>query len=145
MNLNRRIRNHASSAADQFDATVLHNRVYEQVHGAHTSDPQLRRVIDLAEECYDFADERSAAVGRDDAVHDAAFDAAESLNDVIDDLVDEQIARACEVVIDAAPEWTDHWDEAELKTAAQEAREWLQLNMEAAERAGVLEALEVRQ
>jgi len=144
MTPNRRTKDLARTAAESFDATVLHNRVYEQVQGQHESDAPLRQVVKLSEECYDLAAERTNDTGRDDDVRRATWDSAESLHAVIDDLVDEEIATACSVIITDAPEWTDHWDEAELEAAAHEAREWLQLHVEAAERAEVLDALEVR-
>lgn len=144
MNLNRRTRDLAKTAAEQFDATPLHNRVYDQVQGAHTTDPQLRRVVDLSEECYDLAAERERDSGRDDDVRRATFDAAETLHDQLNTLVDEEIATACAVIVRDAPEWTDTWDDAELEAATHEAREWLQLHVEVAERAGVLDDMEVR-
>lgn len=143
MNLNRRTRDLAKTAAEPFDSTVLHNRVYEQVQGQH-GESQLRRLLDISEECYDLADERERATDRDDVVYRVAFDAAESLNGHIRALIDEEIATACAVIVRDAPEWTDAWDDAELEAATYEAREWLQLHLEAAERAGVLEDVEVR-
>jgi len=134
----KRVRGLARDRANKFDATILHNRVHEQVKGSHTTDDDLTRLVELAEGCYGFSDRREGGVGEDN-VASAAFDAAETLNDRIDDLVDVQVARACAEIVTEAPEWTDHWDEQEIADAVHEAREWLQLHEAAAERAGVLE------
>jgi hypothetical protein len=138
MNTRKRVNRHARDQAEQFDTTLLHNRVYEQVQGAHDTEHDLTQIIDLADGCFQFAEE-----WRDDCVEDpvgsAAFGAAEALNDQIDAVVDEQIATACAVVATDAQEWTDAWDADELAAARHEACEWLQNHLDAAERAGVLD------
>ncbi|QLH82445.1 hypothetical protein [Halosimplex pelagicum] len=141
MNADKRVRGLARNRADNFDATILHNRVSEQVRGSHTTEDDLTRLVELAESCYQFSADRGESVS-DDEVASAAFGAAEELNDRIDDLVDVQVARACAEIVTEAPEWTDHWDEEEIADAVHEAREWLQLHEAAAERAGVLEEVQ---
>lgn len=135
----KRVRQLAHDTAEEFKSTILHNRVSEQVRGGHTRHPDLLRVIQLAEGAYDLSEDRD-----DDVVGTAAFRAAEKLNDQIDALVDEAIAEACRVIICETDDWTDTWDQAEIDAARREAREWLQSNLDAAERAGVLDDLEVR-
>jgi len=138
MNARKRVRRLAREKADEFDATLLHNRVSEQVSGAHFTDDDLTRLVELAEGCYEFSAGRGESVG-DDEVASAAFGAAEELDEQVDRLVDEQIARACATIVADAPEWTDVWDEEKIDAAVHEAREWLQTHMDAAERAGALE------
>ena len=134
----KRVRQRARDEAEQFDATLLHNRVAEQVTGSHTTDDDLTRLVELTEEAYEFAAGRDEGVGRD-GVARGAFDAAGTLNDQVDAVVAEQVARACAVVATDAQEWTDAWDQDELVAARHEAIDWLQAHTDAAERAGVLE------
>jgi len=137
--INRQLRERAHTAAEQFDTTLLHNRVYDQVQGAHTTAPHLRRVLELSEECYDLADERDHR----GAVHDAAFGAGELLSAQLGALTDEAIAEACAVIVRDAPEWDDDvWSDAEIAGAVDEARAWLRTHEAAADRAGVLEVVD---
>lgn len=138
MRSDKRIRQRARNEAEQFDATLLHNRVAEQVTGSHTIDDDLTRLVELTKSAYEFAEDDRDAYG-DDPVGDAAFDAAETLNDQVDAVVAEQVARACAVVATEAQDWTDAWDRNELVAARHEAIDWLQAHTEAAERAGVLD------
>lgn len=127
----RRIRNLTTDAADQFESTLLHHRVYEQVQGQHGKHNDLARLLDLAEGAYQLADDRD---------HDTdVFGAAETLNDQVEDLVDEQIATACAVIVTEADAWTDAWDEETIAEAQIEAKQWLGDHLTAAERAGVAE------
>lgn len=127
-------RSWADESAEQFDTTIMHNRVHETVDGQHDRDNMLIRTLDLAYRAYDLSDEA-------DTVHldSAAFAAGEELNDVVEDLVDEQIATACAHVILDGDAWTDAWDLEEIDAAKDEAREWIQTHEAAARRAGVLE------
>ena len=134
----KRVRQRARNEAEQFDAALLHNRVYDQVQGSHDREHDLARLVELTEDAYAFAEDDRDAYG-DDPIGDAAFDAAERLNDQVDAVVAEQVARACAVVATEAQDWTDAWDREELAAARHEAREWLQTHTEAAERAGVLD------
>ena len=131
----KRLRTLARETAKEFDATLLHNRVHEQVQGDHTTDDGLTRLVELAEGCYQLSELRDDR-GR---VAMATFDAAETLDREVDAVVNEQVARACATIVTDAPDWTDHWDEDEIDAAVHEAREWLQLHTDAADRAGVLE------
>jgi len=124
----------ASDTADEFDATLLHNRVYEHLQGQCGGSDDLIRLLDLAERAYDLAADRDDVDGRMDI-----FGAAEDLNDQVDAVVAEEVARACAVVLDEGNDWTDVWDQADVDDAVFEARQWLQANHEAAKRAGVWE------
>jgi hypothetical protein len=129
----RRLNSLADSVASEFDATLLHNRVYEQIKDQHTTDGDLAATIDLTERTYQL-DERVPGDGISDV-----FGAAEALNDTVDDRVAEQVAQACAVIICEAGRWTDSWEAAEIHAAQAEAREWVSENLDAVERAGVLE------
>jgi len=128
----KRLRDLAGEAATQFDATVLHNRVHEQVAGQHDRNSHLLRLLDLAERSYDLADDRRQ-VGELSPI----FGAAEQLNDQVDALVAEATARACATIVTESQDWDDVHDAAELADARYEARQWLQQHTEAAQRAGV--------
>ena len=132
-----RVKELAHNASDEFDATILNNRVYEAVRGDH-GNTDLKRVLTLAEGTYELAADRNRSVGDDD-VASAAFGAATDLDDVVDGLVAETVAVALAELLEAIAEedWTDVWSDEEIAAAKHEAREWLQANHEAAERAGV--------
>ena len=130
----RRMDTLARDHAAHFDATLLHNRVYEQLQGQLDGSDDLMRLLDLAERTYDLAADRDEQGDRLDI-----FGAAEDLNDKVDDFVDEQIAKACAVVELEADDWDDAWDEAEIDAAQFEARQWLSAHPAAAKRAGVWE------
>jgi hypothetical protein len=131
----KRISQLASERAEEFDATLLSNRVHEQLSGAHERNLDLRRVVELAEGCYDLWSDRD----HDDDVGSAAFDAAEALNDEVDTVVAEEIAKACATIVTEAEGWTDFWADDEVADARREAATWLDVNIDAVERAGVLE------
>ncbi|MEA5387136.1 hypothetical protein VB779_08745 [Haloarculaceae archaeon H-GB11] len=131
----KRVNTLARDAAEQFDSTLLSNRVSEQVSGDHETHSDLVSLVELAEECYTFSEPRDHR----ERVAMAAFEAAEALNDVVDDVVEEEVATACQVIIDEAPEWTNAWDAEEIDAAIEEARGWLAEHEAAADRAGVAE------
>lgn len=137
----RRLRAQANTAADQFEATLLHNRVHERVDGQHTTDHALAAVLDASERAHAIDDREDVP----DAVGDAGFDAGERLYEVVDELVEDAIARACATIVIEAADWADTWDQEQIAAAKHEAREWLQVHTEAAERAGVLEAVQVQE
>jgi len=122
----------ARDAAEQFEAAPIHNRVHEQVDGQHESPSDLARLLDLTEGAYELADDRDDL---DNGMQ--IFGAAEDLNDAIDDVVDEEIARACGEVLQNGHDWTNVHDEADIKQAREEAREWLLDHEDAAERVGI--------
>jgi len=123
----------ATDAADQFEATILHNLVHDTVKGQHTRENDLIRTLDLAERAYDLSDETDT-----DGLDSAAFDAAESLHDVVEQLVADCVAEACATIVLDGDEWTDTWDAADVHAAQAEAREWLGDHLDVAERVGVL-------
>lgn len=128
---------HADEAAEQFDATILCNRVHETVDGQHNRDHHLLRALDLAERAYDLSDDAEA-----DQLDTAAFGAAEELMAVTDDLVEQQIATACVEVIQNVDDWTDVWDQEQIDAAKHEAREWIQTHRDAADRADLLDEVD---
>ena len=126
----------ASDSAAEFDATILHNRVYEMVKGQHNKNNSLVRLLDLTERTYDLAADRDEQGDRLDI-----FGAAEDLNDKVDNLVDEQVAKACADVVLDGDAWVDTHDRTDIDAAQAEARRWLGEHLEAAERASVLDAV----
>jgi len=132
----KRMQTLAGEAADQFDTTLLHNRVHEQVSGQWNRENDLMRVLDLAERAYDLSAERRMV---DDGSGMAIFGAAEDLNDQVGRLVDEQVAIACAAVVAEGDDWTDAWDEEAIVEAQTEANGWLCAHLDAAERADVRE------
>lgn len=131
----KRMKTLARERADGFDATLLHNRVSEQVSGQWNRDNDLLRLLDLAERSYALADEREEQ--GDVVTATEVFGAAEDLNGLVDRLVKERIAVACATVLTEADDWTDAWDEEAIVEAQIEAKWWLGDNLGAAEHAGV--------
>ena len=120
-----------SKAAEQFDATILHNRVYEAIG----QDDEVRQLVDVAERAYRLEEDKEY-VRR---VRRAAFGAAEQLNEQIDFVVDAAVAAECATVIkDARTDWFDgHVDDDEVEAAVEEAKAWLAEHGDAASDAGV--------
>jgi restriction endonuclease Mrr len=112
----KRISMIARDHAEQFDATILHNHVYEGVP-EHT---RLREYLDLAERSYDLASDVSGES------HDrAAFAAAEELNDGAEELVDEVVAElVAELDDETLAEWGDAWDSEAIQNAREERDEF---------------------
>lgn len=135
----KRAKAYAREAAQQFDSSLVHNRVSETVDGQHNRDNHLIRLLDLAERAYQLSDDADIA-----SLDSAAFDAAETLNDEVEDVVERLVAEACLVVRDETDDWTDVYDEDELDAAREEASEWLAAHPEAAAAAGA-DAAEVAQ
>jgi len=122
-----------STAADRFDATILHNRVYE----ALGQDSRVRQLVDVAERAYQLEEYKE---GYTDEVRRAAFGAAEDLNDQIDGVVEARIAAECAALIkDTRNGWfdEDHLDESTVRDAFGEACAWLVEHPQAADAAGV--------
>ncbi|EMA69150.1 hypothetical protein C461_03207 [Halorubrum aidingense JCM 13560] len=120
-----------SNAADQFDATLLHNRVYEAIG----EDSQLRQLVDVTERAYQLEEDQQFV----HRVRRAAFGAAEDLNDEIDDVVNARVAAECAALItDARDGWfDDHADRADIDAAFVEAKAWLNEHGDAACDAGI--------
>lgn len=135
----KRMQSLARDTADQFDATLLHNRVSEEVSGQWNKDNDLIQLLEVTERAYDLSERRR---GDDDVVSATeVFGAAEDLNDLVDRFVDERVAVACAEIVTEADEWTDAWDEEDIVDAQIEAKQWLGDNLGAAEQAGVREAV----
>lgn len=126
----------ARDRADEFDAVICHNRVYEQIQGQHERAGDLEQLVMLTEDAYALADRFH---DRDDEVWNAAFGAAEDLNDHVDTIVEETIADGLAQLLEELDEWDDMWAPEQITDAKHEAREWLQEHHEAAERVGVFE------
>lgn len=121
-----------SKAAGRFDATLLHNRVYEAIG----EDSQIRQLVDVAERAYQLEEHDQ---GYTDEVRRAAFGAAEDLNDQIEEVVEARIASECAAVItDARDGWfDDHAEDEEIEAAFHEACAWLAEHCDAADAADI--------
>ncbi|CAL92430.1 hypothetical protein BJ1_gp08 [Halorubrum virus BJ1] len=127
----KRMHDIESEAADEFEATILENRMYEAIG----QSDEVRQLVDVAERAYALeGDKRYVRRARR-----AAFGAAEELNEQIDLVVDAAIAAECEAVIeDARDGWfDDHADDEEIEAAFHEACVWLTEYERAARDAGI--------
>ena len=115
----KRMNNIEGEAADQFEATILENCVYEAIGEAD----EVRQLVDVAERAYQIEEDKRY-VRR---AQRAAFGAAEELNEQIDLVVDAAIAAECASVIENARDgwFDDHADNDEIEAAFHEACAWL--------------------
>lgn len=122
-----------STAAEQFESSIIHNRVHEVVR----EDDGLRHVLDVTELAYEL-EERD---GLPDEMELVSFNAAEDLNGHVDALVERVVARECSALIeDACGGWfgeVDYIDEIDIRDASNEAYEWLAEHSDAAEAEGI--------
>lgn len=121
-----------SKAADRFDATILHNRVYETLG----QDSRVRQLVDVAERAYQLEEHDQGYTGE---VRRAAFGAAEDLNDQVEDVVEARIASECAAVItDARDGWfEEHAADEEVEEAFHEACAWISGHRDAADGADI--------
>ncbi len=136
----KRLRGLARDRAGEFETTICHNRVNEALCGQNEHAAVLKELVDLVERTYQFSEQRRVKEATDGPLERDAFSAAERLGEHVDD-VDETIAAALADLLAGieADDWTDAWDPDEIDAATHEAREWLQVHHDAAERAGVWE------
>jgi len=136
---------------DSVDSTILENHMLHADDGAPEALHHIAATLASAR--------HAASCTRDvdaDAtpVHDRMDDAWDAASESLTMFVDELLAAECAHVIEHADEWAarDADPEADVlnrrsreehDAAKREAREWLQAHMNAAERAGVLEDLEL--
>lgn len=132
MQARKRLNELAHKRADEFESTICHNNVYETVQGHHDHGPDLERYVSVAEDVYELSSDEDLEDRRMNI-----FGAAETIDSHIDDVVDEVIAAALADLLEVVDDWDDAWDESEIDEAKSEARDWLQVHQEAAERAGV--------
>jgi hypothetical protein len=130
----RRVRELSSRFAESFDAAAIHNTVHDDV----LEDQDLALMLDAAFRAEEVEKYREA----DDDVADALLKGWGKLSWAAEQRVQEVVAQSCATVIQEGDDWTDAWDEAAIAAAKHEAREWLQVNTNAADRAGVLDGIE---
>lgn len=122
---------------DEFDSVLLENRMHtvddgdELVHHYAESIASSQHACNIADERYGYRDDLCRVAG----------DAAEKLEEQLEAHLDVLVAEECAIVAQREGDWTDRRDDAQVEAAVHEAREWLQVNREAAERAGVWDAL----
>ena len=113
----RRLRSEASQHAEQFDATILHNTLYDQ----YAEDNDLRELVDLAERAYD------AAAG--DELDLNVFGAAEDLNKAAAELGEQRVEELItELDDETLDEWRDAWDDEDIEAARRERDEFLSVD-----------------
>lgn len=124
-----------AEAANRFDASLLHYRVFDALGDAG----RIRQLVDVTEKVYQLEENK---VSYTDDVRQAAFSAAEELDDKIEDVVEAQIATECETFLkDVRADWFDvperPMDDEAVKAAFDEACAWLTDHPDAAEAAGI--------
>lgn len=132
------IREHIDEHLEAVDAAPLHNAITDADDGA----PETLHHLATAAEASYFAADCERDRNRDDPVSrktDAALGGAVG---ALEDYIDELVAQECANVIQTVDEW--EWpDDEQAAASKREAREWLQLHLDAARRAGVLENISI--
>jgi len=126
----KRLHAQADQAVEQFDSTLLHNRVHEQVAGQHSRAHPLAAWLDVTERAYDLAEREDIH----DPAAEQAFSAGEVLTRGVGQLVADQVARACATIVLKAGDWTDTWSAGEIDAAQAEAERWLTEHRDAADK-----------
>ncbi|WP_135852594.1 hypothetical protein [Halorussus salinus] len=126
-----------SDLATEFDATVLHNKVYEDIGG----DDELAKYCDALAAAEDARDIHEGPDGRSER-WESMDDACQRFEAESRRRAREVAAEACATIIDEGDEWTDVWDDADIEETQQEAREWLAENTETADRLGLPEEVD---
>lgn len=146
--ISRRIDEYVGEA----DSVIVENEVAVADSGA---DEALYHIAEAAAEAYHAADRTRSPAGEDNSsVHDKLDDAHYAALEALSEYIEQLVAEAYANVIQHADEWADRDDDPdadvlnrrdreEYEAAKREAREWLQLHLEAARRAGVLENISI--
>lgn len=127
----------ASDLAEQFDTRLLSNAVYDDV----AMDSPLTALCDAAAQTAEARHERTDSLGDDAPLVEAVTHCRRTLADVAHARAYEIAAEVCDDVLENGEAWTDGWSVDEITAAREEARRWVQMNLVAAERAGVLESI----
>jgi hypothetical protein len=123
--------------AEDFDATLLHNTVYEDLG----EDDHLAQLLDAMAHAELAQEVREDDLGSDGARVADVGQAAGTLSHVARTRAREVVAEACATVVEKSDQWVDdgHYDREVVDAAQHEAREWLQVNTNVAGRLGLLE------
>ncbi|MDS0284700.1 hypothetical protein [Haloarcula onubensis] len=124
-----------TSMAEDFDEPPLHNKVHDDI----AEDEGLARFCDAAAAAEAAGEYR----GQDDRLTEAADESWGRLRWAARQRALGVVAEACATVITDGDQWVKegHWEQQAIDDAKHEAREWLQVHTNEAERTGVLEAL----
>lgn len=116
--------------ADDFEAALLHNVVYDRV----PEDDQLQQLCEAVAHA-----DLAAAMRRDEPDEDVEnIDRAEGrLQWTARQRALEVVAEACALVIREADDWVDAWGQDKIDAAQAEAKQWLRHHSNEAERADV--------
>jgi hypothetical protein len=130
----------ASGMAEDFETTILHNAVFEDIGG----DDQLAQLLDATAEAEHAQEEREAALGSDGERVNDVGKAAGILSHVARTRAREVVAEACATVIQDGDQWAaeGHYSQADVADAQHEAREWLQVTTNVSGRLGLLEEVD---
>lgn len=133
----RKQRHYAEQFGRDFDATLLHNKVWDDVD----EDDQLARLCDAAASADAAGDLRESYQGDGAELVEKVDEAQGLLGWVARQRALEAVAEICAEVIDEGDGWTDVWSQSDVDDAKDEARDWLQAHTAEAERVGVLEVV----
>ncbi len=124
-----------SELAGEFDATVIHNRVYERLG----EDDELIQYCDALAAAEQSRDTRSR-VHDFDQLAESMDDACEYFETASRERAREVTTEACATVLKDGSEWADgeHWDVRAVAEAQREAHEWLTNHTNVADRLGLL-------
>ncbi|MFW6434823.1 MAG: hypothetical protein ACOCY1_00435 [Halovenus sp.] len=124
-----------SGMAGEFDATALHNRVYESLG----QDLQLATLLDAAAHTHEAHEYREDDLAEPTRLDDLA-NAAGMISHVAEQRAREIVAEACQTIIDDGDQWVaeGHWDRDQIDAAQDEAEDWLRHNTNVTSRLGLL-------
>ena len=128
----KRVRALEEQAGEQFESSIVHNRVRRAV----SEDDRLRETLDVVERAYQLHDRADMP----DEMEYVSFNAAEDINDHYGLLVDMAVARECASILeDARGDWFDDAaaGRASILDAIDEAAQWLSEHRDAAEAEGI--------
>jgi len=122
-----------SDRVDEFDSRVLEN----WMHSVDDGDELVHLYAEAIANAQHAAEETDERYGWDDALHTLTDSSFEGLESAFQDHLDALVAEVCATVANREGVWIDHTDDENVEPAVHEARDWLQVHQEAAERAGV--------
>ena len=118
--------------------TAFDSLLGDVVHDHFAEDDELRPLAAAYADAEEALEWREEDLEDSDPVSVAIEQSVEQLSWTVEKRAAERVAELCEqVATEADAAWLDIHDEADLRAAHAEAREWLSSNTNAAERAGV--------
>lgn len=128
-----------SDRVDEFESPVL----ADWMHTVDDGDELVHYYAEAIANAQYAAEQTDSRYGWDDALYTATDSSVEGLESAFEDHLDVLVAEICATVAQREGSWVDHTDDEDvIEAAVHEAREWLQANEAAAERAGVWEEVD---